>query len=876
MNKRAVIFLFSIFFILIISSASATLYIGNSSHLIEKKYGASQNIIGWINVSINGENTSATFKDSLNNEISLIDLLRQNPKINYSCAPNKDCEKYYATSGENNGAITSNGNKILGMAFTGNIEKINSIKFDLRIPDAGLAPSCTNQLKVDFFNDGIIDFSNNNSDASICSGTRSYGCFNTSASSELSKIELDSYCQRINLSEAPGFRLGAWVIKAGTTKRNLTMSLYDLSGVDSLASCKLPDASASGGEISCDVNYALNFPREHYVCLGASSGTGEYKTKVTEDLDRCGFLNSPPSEENSAYWIFAEAKKFGTVKNILVRNTLPNEQELSIMTQDYLNKRYEGMNCSRSGGCVVPLTIMVNKPAEKITGYIEGDDAAPATDSPTVFIENINIDWQTSGAHPTKNNLYDLSETPSKVISKFGKLYLDASGLKVRDTLGNFTYSLRFNGQSIFSETLSVQKGPLIKGLSPLQTGYAIPTQFEVNVEPVQNVSRYEWNFGDNITETTSANKTTHTYNISGDYNLQIIIRDKNNISSSRIFVINVTSPASFINSTLIKMKDDLASIKSQIDSYDLFYRASLNKAVDTNNLSLKVSQIENRYKTANESSYRGIISDLFNLKIPESIITTTIAPNYVFYPEGNNVNLDILKEIGGGTYGNQGDATDAIYSWNTENIINNMTFKEISARYSGTSEPILRIFDIKIQEKTALNYKAYFIIKDLENLMFKENYDERDADGYTYINITGGAKNIVFSTTENVNFENLPAFIAPPLSKLVVTESSGGEPTESVSPFSWQVFAFYIGILLVVGIAVYIIMRSWYKRRYENHLFKNKTDFYNLLNYIEGQRRKGASESEIHEKLKNAGWTSEQIRHSIKRHSGKKIWGVD
>jgi len=75
--------------------------------------------------------------------------------------------------------------------------------------------------------------------------------------------------------------------------------------------------------------------------------------------------------------------------------------------------------------------------------------------------------------------------------------------------------------------------------------------------------------------------------------------------------------------------------------------------------------------------------------------------------------------------------------------------------------------------------------------------------------------------------------------------------------------------ILLFAGIIAYIILQKWYKRRYEDYLFKNKNDLYNLLHYIEAQRKKGVHESEIHYKLKNSGWNSEQIKYATRKHSG-------
>ena len=68
MNKGGWMFsLFLLFFILIISISSATLSIGKPNHSIDSKYGISQNIIGWINISVSNENADsliATFDPS--------------------------------------------------------------------------------------------------------------------------------------------------------------------------------------------------------------------------------------------------------------------------------------------------------------------------------------------------------------------------------------------------------------------------------------------------------------------------------------------------------------------------------------------------------------------------------------------------------------------------------------------------------------------------------------------------------------------------------------------------------------------------------------------------------------------------------------------
>jgi hypothetical protein len=280
---------------------------------------------------------------------------------------------------------------------------------------------------------------------------------------------------------------------------------------------------------------------------------------------------------------------------------------------------------------------------------------------------------------------------------------------------------------------------------------------------------------------------------------------------------------------------------------------------------------LENRYKKGNESDYRNIVTELSELKIPERIFVSQSAPDYVFYPINGEINVDVMKEIEDGSYTEtDADYVNSIYAWNTENMVNDLAFEELSAKYAVESEPLLRVFKFKVSQKNALSYNSYFVIKNIENLEFKENYGEKSADGYKYITLTRGANEIVFTTTENVNFENVPAFISPGLSKLSVVDSEdilpGDETTFPIKTFLWVIV-----IVLIIGIAAYIGLHMWYKKRYEEHLFKNKNDLYNLLHFIDSQRKKEVNEREIHEKLKKSGWNSEQIKLAMRKHSGKK-----
>ena len=76
---------------------------------------------------------------------------------------------------------------------------------------------------------------------------------------------------------------------------------------------------------------------------------------------------------------------------------------------------------------------------------------------------------------------------------------------------------------------------------------------------------------------------------------------------------------------------------------------------------------------------------------------------------------------------------------------------------------------------------------------------------------------------------------------------------------------------LFIAGIAVYIFLQQWYKHKYETYLFKNRNFLFNLINYIDNQKKKGVKESEIFRKLKKAGWNSEQVNYVLRKYLGKR-----
>ena len=155
-----------------------------------------------------------------------------------------------------------------------------------------------------------------------------------------------------------------------------------------------------------------------------------------------------------------------------------------------------------------------------------------------------------------------------------------------------------------------------------------------------------------------------------------------------------------------------------------------------------------------------------------------------------------------------------------------------------------------------------------MNNLTFKEDYSEREDSDYIYISLTDDQTTITFSTTEDISFIDLPVFISPAINELSILK----EPNEKDEQLlKLAIFILIIFLLVIIGIITYIILQEWYKKKYENYLFKNRNDLYNLISYVQSSKKKELKNKEIFDKLKKSGWKPEQVNYVMKKYSGKR-----
>jgi PKD repeat protein len=845
--KSFVVLISIIFFISFISSSFS---IGSPKDSIEPLYGPGEGIRGWINISLKNESSTSVFKSSTGEEIKLIELLAKNSNsgFNYVCNP-VDCSSDYAySSSETSKSFSLNDGEavIVGFKIPATGKLITGIpSFSVNVTSSS-AEATDLPLSIDILNDQQIEWKAHNSSGNF--GIKDYGCYLESGGVTETDISTNIYCEKIVIPNAPKLKIGADLTGSGIAQ--FTMNIEDTDGTNS----KECHATLSGnGKAECDINSPFE-SGSYFVCIrGDNTASETYKITYEQD-EPCGFSGSYEGTYSYDFKIFGQTEKYSPVGSFTLNDAELGQvdsevTDIETYIEDYLSERYDN-NCSKS--CIIPIRF-IGGANQQIT----------LTDASLKYTTDIT---------PTERDLYDLEEISAKVSSGFQRLYFDDAKFYVPDDYGNFTLSIDIGEDNLLSKTVTVGQLPIINELTPTVTAIKYPTKFKVKVSWSKNITKYSWSFGDGNSQNTTVNEITYTYSTLGTYTLKVSVFDANGKTSSKEFDITVGPVSEIVPSLLEESKANLADIKLQIASFSAFEQKSLERSLNITGTNHTLGVIESEIATATtEEDYEKIFGQLLSLNIPRLLAKTGTSSEILFYPTEDNIDLSVLKEIGGGEYSEEeGEYKTAVLSWEGENVDAKMVFTEISATYNSNAEPFMNIFKITAIKKNLDAGNPYMIIKKMDNLIFDKSYAEEEKDGYIYITLSESEEAITFSTTDDVNFVNLPMFISPPISELTVL---GETPTElEKNSKKWVIFGIVVALIILMAAVVWIGLKMWYKRKYENYLFKNRNNLYNIMNYVQTEKKKGTKEKDIATKLKKAGWNSEQLRYALRKYAGKKV----
>ena len=238
-------------------------------------------------------------------------------------------------------------------------------------------------------------------------------------------------------------------------------------------------------------------------------------------------------------------------------------------------------------------------------------------------------------------------------------------------------------------------------------------------------------------------------------------------------------------------------------------------------------------------------------------------------------------------------DYKNAIILWNQEDVTSEVTTKEYSFNMQDESiKHGLNVFNFELQKQDS-SIKNYFIIQNIENLTIQEPSFSDELEGYSYVTLTSSMNSITFSTIESIASYEIPAFIAPEISELFSggsgfsycgdgycdsdedeiscpddCEDNLGKNGKEWFKNNWKYIVIGLaGMILIIGVIIFIIFGRNYNEKKEMKLFKTKTNLFNVLHYINSSKRRGMSDYDIKENLRKVGWTSAQIEYAMKKY---------
>ncbi|VVB83941.1 PKD domain protein [uncultured archaeon] len=858
--KRLVMFALGL--ILILSFVSADFSVGKISHSTTQSYSPGETIIGWANISLTDEPSNSLlisfFDGEEGNNISLMDLIRKDSNAGFekTCSPS-DCNNNYeevSDSGKTStdfGFISDGDSKIFGLKVGGdNLDSINNY-FSLSVA-SNAQESDVPQLSIDILNDGQIDWQSYK--PSVSFGGKNYGCY-VSSPTEQPDLTTTNYCENMTLPASPNVTIGANIIQGTGGSASFRLSIQGEDGDSEYCDA----TTTTGGEISCSPkggNFKITEEQDFFVCIKAKNSVDSNKYKINRETSgtKCGYAGTYTGSFSSNFEIFAQTAKYASVGSFVLNNTElkkydGNSHSIESEINDYILSRY---NNDCSDGCIIPI---------KFSGLTQ-----------SASVSNAVVKYTADEISTTAKTIYNLTETPALIStptsSRFQRLYLDEAGFNVPEDYGNYTFSLNLNDDELFFDNASVEASA-IRYLTPTTVGINYPATFTAGINSATNATEYTWNFGDSTSsEVTTTNKISHTYTQVGTYVIIVSIIDVKGKSYSKQFSVIVQPASEIVPALLDEAEAGIANVKVEISNFSQFEKESINNTLNLGEMENNITQLRAAASTAaSEADYEAILEKLIAIKIPTEISSTASGSDLLFYPQESNVDLEAISKIYNENYDlSKSDAyKNAVVEWNVGYVNAELSFNEISYTHNNYEEPLVKVFDIVITNTGADT--SYFVIRDAGNILLKDSYSETRSNGYIYIP-SSGQQEIVFSTTEDVDFTNLPMFVSPALSKLTLPEVSAAEKENN----KWATFAIIAVIIVLAALIIWVAMQIWYKKKYENHLFKNQNNLLNVLNYIKSSKEKGMNDKDIIAQLKKSGWNSEQAAYAMKKYSGKSV----
>ena len=837
--------MYLLFVYVLASVVSASVVVHNFS--IEDAYSPFEIIRGDINLTIIGENYNSKITSNNNDEIEVGDFLSKSGVL-FECSP-PDCSNDYSFFdgvADKSFRIHAAGKKYMGFILDGENIVLDSLNFKV---ESNFKESSRSPLSIEFFEKKDWRF-NEFSDLLLL---KDWGCYDSIRGTQGPLIGNSFYCEMISIPNSGTLNIGASVSGIDTTELN--MVVYPETGTGASWECSYNPNSDESCLISPDIGEIFS-AGNYQVCVGSDILTG-YRIYQEDIGDNCGFgYVSGPEGSVKDYAIFVQAAKYASAD--FLDDVDFNKEDIIEAANLLILKKYEG-DCS-NGGCILPFAI---------SGVAQ--DAR---------IYDVQLTYTSDLEWDSTSEIYDLDVTPVTVDFN-GVLDLSTLGFIVSKTMD---YIVSFNEADFFNASINVLPAPIILLLFPQNPPAGVPIKFNVGVQFEGNNSlSYKWDFGDDETAVTNLPFTFHSYPDLKNYTMVLEVSAGGNLTSAKSFDIETISPEVAINTTLISKRSALESIVSNIESFPFWYSEALMKIIGVVSFESELDRLDRaRNNSFIEQDFIKVAEELYALNIPVGIGVNSFNVSFLM-TKVEDINTEPVAIISGDINkdNNKGYA-NFILNWQNENIDVNFETKEfIVSMWDRESNGIFRVYNFEVSSKDSR--ESYFVInRPFNDLYFKEDIGARKAGDSTIIILEPESKKsfeFYYKSAEPTTF-----FVSPKLSSIVIDadidttcnfnlicEKEYGENPDNCrsdcKPVGRAIIYLILSLLFIL--IIYSVLQIWYKHCYENYLFRDDRQLYNLLMYVTNARARGMKDLRIGAELRSKGWSSERVNYIIKKSRG-------
>ncbi len=538
----------------------------------------------------------------------------------------------------------------------------------------------------------------------------------------------------------------------------------------------------------------------------------------------------------------------------------------------YISEKYEG-NCNPE--CIIPISFHSGETQD-------------------IIISNLNLIY-TVGGSKSETKIYNISEKGVLINSGFQKLDLAKANFITPFITGEGEFVLELGNKEILREIIKILLISKIIGFEPNRAAALVPTNFIAHLSEPQGSLTYIWDFGDkSIKEISDTNQMKHIYTDTGDYLVEVTV--KNNAgNSSKTFPVEVIPPEEAILEILAKDKEKIIVLKSQINALPEWIKNEVEKKLDIKGIEEDIKTYEEQYERAfNEDSYVNLMKTLLEFKVPSSLIISQQIPKGALFLSKEQLNLDILESLGAGKIDEEEDYDNAINTWLAMSLEASIEFKTYALDYDGVKEDFISHIKVTLTPNENLG-EVYFIVNgDPYKIIFSDESNIKkigEKAKAIVLDELAQTTTIEFLYPGSVEIGNFPLYISPEFKNLDFGIRPGicnfnniceKELKENYKNCRNDCKPYLLISLFLTGLffsflIVYIALQEWYKRHYESKLFSDKNQLFNLINFINNSLNQGLKKSNIFSKLKDLDWNEEQLRYAWNKFNGKRtgMWEI-